>query len=91
VQMSRLTPGFGVILLGNLTLPHTAFAVAGSYLNELRPVFAIAAGTVNPAGLSRQATWPNAPWLLGEVFCCQGVMWTTNGGLRTPPGIWASM
>lgn len=90
--MTRPTPAAGLIALGNLTVSHPVFGLSGIYLDEFRPLLAIAVGTVDANGLTRQASWPNVPWLLGEVFCCQGFVAPAGGGLlRSAPGIWAAM
>ncbi|MCR9244273.1 MAG: hypothetical protein NXI31_04525 [bacterium] len=90
--LTRGTSAPGFLLLGKLTRSHAAFGVQGIYLDELAPLFPIAVGQVNSTGLTRQVTWPNAAWLLGEVFGCQGyVLPATGGGLRSAPGIWAAL
>jgi len=91
-RLTRVTPGAGFIALGSLALPHAVLAVPGIYLDEFEPLLLIAIGTVDSNGLSRQATWPNVPWLLGEVFGCQGIVLSSNATwVRSAPGIWASM
>lgn len=92
VTMSRNTPAPGLVLVGSLSRSHVAFGLAGIYLDELQPAHVLAVGSVGPAGLTRQASWPNAPWLLGEVFGCQGFVLPAQAALvRSGPAIWAAM
>lgn len=91
-RLQRGSPGFGVILLGNLALPHAVAGIDGLFLDELQPLFLIAAGPVGGAGLARQSNWPNVPWLLGEVFGCQGGVLTASGSWHVSvPVLWAAM
>ncbi|MDO8349348.1 MAG: hypothetical protein Q7T30_03865, partial [Planctomycetota bacterium] len=92
VRMTRAGSAPGLIVLGNLVPAHTAFGLTGIFWDQGQPVIVLAVGTVDLVGLARQAPWPNVPWLLGEVFCCQGVVVLPNGALlRSGPGSWAAL
>ncbi|MCA8954040.1 MAG: hypothetical protein KDE27_31320, partial [Planctomycetes bacterium] len=92
VTASRPAPAPGAIVLGHLAARHIAFGVDAVWLDEFGPAFVIAVGAVDANGLTRQVTWPNVPWLLGEVFGCQGLVLPSGGGsLATAPAVWAAM
>lgn len=82
-SMTRPTAAPGLIVLGNLVLSHAAFGLPGVFWDQSGPAVVLAVGPVHAAGLSFQTTWPNVPWLLGELFCCQGVVIQPNGTLLT--------
>ena len=83
VAMTRPTAAPGLIVLGNLVLSHVAFGLPGVFWDESQFAVVLAVGTVDAAGLQRQTVWPNAPWLLGELFCCQGVVVQPTGAMLT--------
>ncbi|MCC7061355.1 MAG: hypothetical protein IT456_01035 [Planctomycetes bacterium] len=82
-SMTRPSPAPGIVVLGNLVLSHVAFGLPGVFWDQSGPAVVLAVGPVDATGLSFQTTWPNVPWLLGELFCCQGVVIQPNGALLT--------
>lgn len=92
VTMTRPSVAPGFLVLGNLVLSHAAFGLPGVFWDQSQAALVLAVGPVDSAGLSFQIVWPNVPWLLGELFCCQGVVIQPNSTLLTSgPAIWTGL
>ena len=92
LNLTRSTPAPGVVVLGNLVVPHQALGLTGLYWDEQQPAVVLAAGVADAPGLQMQINWPNVTWLLGELFCSQGVVITPSGSLlRSGPAMWVCL
>lgn len=92
VTLRRATPAAGMIAIGTLRTPYPFAGVPAVWIDPVFPALVIATGTVDAAGLTRQATWPNVPWLIGEMFCLQGVvLGPANAALVSGPGMWVGL
>lgn len=92
LNLTRTTSAPGLVVLGNLVVPHQGLGVAGLYWDEQQPAVVLAAGVADALGLSMQISWPNVPWLVGQSFCSQGVVLAANGSLlRSGPAMWVCL
>ena len=92
LNLTRTTSAPGLVVLGNLVLPHQALGVTGLYWDEQQPAVVLAAGVADALGLSMQISWPNVTWLVGQAFCSQGVVLAANGSLlRSGPAMWVCL
>ncbi|MFO1076326.1 MAG: hypothetical protein U1E73_01210 [Planctomycetota bacterium] len=90
--LRRGTSSFGMIAIGALRLPYPLAGVPDVWIDPAWATLVLAAGTVDAQGITTQATWPNVPWLVGEMFCLQGVVLGNGSGpLVTGPAMWIGL